>query len=49
MATSLPLTVRKDIRDAEPKRDAHLASLKSATGLAFTAVSTKCDILSAIS
>ena len=40
MATSLPLTVRKDIRDAEPKRDAHLASLKSATGLAFTAVST---------
>jgi hypothetical protein len=45
MATSLPLTVRKDIRDAEPKRDAHLASLKSSTGLAFTAVSTKRNML----
>jgi hypothetical protein len=39
--SSLSLSVRKDIRDAEVKRDAHLANLKNLTGLAFTAVSNK--------
>ena len=46
--SSLSLTVRKYIRDAEAKRDANLATLKDLTGLAFTAVSKKKYLVSNI-
>ena len=37
--TTLPLPIRKNIRDAEPKRDVHLVTLKTGSGLDFTVVS----------
>jgi hypothetical protein len=46
--SSLSLTVRKYIRDAEEKSDAHLANLKDLTCLAFTAVSKKKYLVSNI-